>query len=174
MRPGLEAKRLVIKVGSAVLAGPKGLEGEVMAEIARQVLALRQEGREVVLVSSGAVAAGMAALGIPRPQDMPTKQALAAIGQPLLMAHWREAFAPNPVAQVLLTAEDLASRERYLNAKATLQALLGLGALPIINEKRHRGLPGDPFRGQRSAFRPGGGLGGGGAIGAPFRRGRPL
>ncbi|MFN4071417.1 MAG: glutamate 5-kinase, partial [Thermus caldifontis] len=59
MRPGLEAKRLVIKVGSAVLAGPKGLEREVMVEIARQALTLRQEGREVVLVSSGAVAAGM-------------------------------------------------------------------------------------------------------------------
>ncbi|MFN4073246.1 MAG: glutamate 5-kinase [Thermus sp.] len=134
MRPGLEAKRLVIKVGSAVLAGPGGLEGWVMGEIARQVLALRQEGREVVLVSSGAVAAGMAALGLPRPQDMPTKQALAAIGQPLLMAAWREAFAPTPVAQVLLTAEDLASRERYLNAKATLFALLRLGVVPVINE----------------------------------------
>lgn len=105
-----------------------------MREIARQVLALREEGREVVLVSSGAVAAGMAATGLPRPQDMPLKQALAAIGQPLLMAAWREAFAPIPVAQVLLTAEDLASRERYLNAKATLQALLRLEALPIINE----------------------------------------
>ncbi len=134
MRPGLEAKRLVIKVGSAVLAGPQGLEQGVMQEIARQVLALRQEGREVVLVSSGAVAAGMAALGLPRPQDMPTKQALAAIGQPLLMAYWREAFTPTPVAQVLLTAEDLASRGRYLNAKATLQALLHLGVVPIINE----------------------------------------
>jgi len=124
----------VVKVGSAVLAGPRGLDLGVMAEIARQVLALKAAGREVVLVSSGAVAAGMAATGLPRPEDMPRKQALAAIGQPLLMAAWREAFRGVPVAQVLLTAEDLASRERYLNAKATLKALLELGAIPIINE----------------------------------------
>jgi glutamate 5-kinase len=107
-----------------------------MGEIARQVAALRQAGREVVLVSSGAVAAGMAATGLPRPQDMPLKQALAALGQPLLMAAWREVFLDHglQVAQVLLTAEDLAARERYLNAKATLEALLGLGVVPIINE----------------------------------------
>lgn len=124
----------MVKVGSAVLAGPRGLDLGVMAEIARQVLALKAAGREVVLVSSGAVAAGMAATGLPRPEDMPRKQALAAIGQPLLMAAWREAFRGVPVAQVLLTAEDLASRERYLNAKATLLALLGLGVVPIVNE----------------------------------------
>lgn len=134
MRPGLSAKRLVVKVGSAVLAGPGGLDLGVMAELARQVLALKAAGREVVLVSSGAVAAGMSATGLPRPQDMPLKQALAAIGQPLLMAAWREAFRGVPVAQVLLTAEDLASRERYLSAKATLKALLDLGAIPVINE----------------------------------------
>ncbi len=136
MRPGLAAKRLVVKVGSAVLAGPSGLDRGAMGEIARQVAALRQAGREVVLVSSGAVAAGMAATGLPRPQDMPLKQALAALGQPLLMAAWREVFLDHglQVAQVLLTAEDLAARERYLNAKATLEALLRLGALPVINE----------------------------------------
>jgi glutamate 5-kinase len=94
MRPGLSAKRLVVKVGSAVLAGEGGLDPDVMGEIARQVALLRQEGREVVLVSSGAVAAGMALMGLPRPKDMPKKQALAAIGQPLLMAAWRQAFAP--------------------------------------------------------------------------------
>jgi len=136
MRPGLSAKRLVVKVGSAVLAGEGGLDPDVMGEIARQVALLRQEGREVVLVSSGAVAAGMALMGLPRPKDMPKKQALAAIGQPLLMAAWRQAFAPLGlhVAQVLLTAEDLSARERYLNAKATLRALLDLGVVPIINE----------------------------------------
>jgi glutamate 5-kinase len=136
MRPGLSAKRLAVKVGSAVLAGEGGLDPDVMGEIARQVALLRQEGREVVLVSSGAVAAGMALMGLPRPKDMPKKQALAAIGQPLLMAAWRQAFAPLGlhVAQVLLTAEDLSARERYLNAKATLRALLDLGVVPIINE----------------------------------------
>ncbi|WP_117237723.1 glutamate 5-kinase [Thermus sediminis] len=136
MRPGLSARRLVVKVGSAVLAGEEGLDREAMGEIARQVAWLREEGREVVLVSSGAVAAGMALMGLPRPKDMPKKQALAAIGQPLLMALWREAFAPSGlrVAQVLLTAEDLSLREGYLNAKATLRALLDLGVVPIINE----------------------------------------
>ncbi|BFH76871.1 glutamate 5-kinase [Thermus thermophilus] len=137
MRPGLSAKRLVVKVGSAVLTGERGLDLEVMAEIARQMAALREKGREVVLVSSGAVAAGMRRLGLKeRPKDMPKKQALAALGQPLLMAFWQEAFAPFglPVAQVLLTAEDLSSRSRYLNAKATLRALLDLGAIPVINE----------------------------------------
>jgi glutamate 5-kinase len=137
MRPGLSAKRLVVKVGSAVLAGERGLDLEAMTEIARQVAALREEGREVVLVSSGAVAAGMRRLGLgERPKDMPLKQALAAIGQPLLMAHWQEAFRPHglTVAQVLLTTEDLSARGRYLNAKATLRALLDLGVIPIINE----------------------------------------
>ncbi len=126
----------MVKVGSAVLAGEEGLDREAMGEIARQVAWLREEGREVVLVSSGAVAAGMALMGLPRPKDMPKKQALAAIGQPLLMALWREAFAPSGlrVAQVLLTAEDLSLREGYLNAKATLRALLDLGVVPIINE----------------------------------------
>lgn len=136
MRAGLAAKRLVVKVGSAVLAGEGGLERPVMAELARQVALLRREGREVVLVSSGAVAAGRAALGLPRPKDMPMKQALAAIGQPLLMQAWREAFREEglEVAQVLLTAEDLGHRERYLNAKATLLTLLRLGVVPIVNE----------------------------------------
>ncbi|WP_460171809.1 glutamate 5-kinase [Thermus sp. FJN-A] len=137
MRLGLSTKRLVVKVGSAVLAGEGGLDREAMGEIARQVALLWQEGREVVLVSSGAVAAGMRRLGLERrPQDMPLKQALAAVGQPLLMALWQEAFAPLglTVGQVLLTAEDLSARSRYLNAKATLRALLGLGVLPVINE----------------------------------------
>lgn len=137
MRPGLSAKRLVVKVGSAVLAGEEGLDQRAVGEIARQLARLSQEGREVVLVSSGAVAAGMRRLGLKeRPKDMPLKQALAAIGQPLLMAHWQEAFRPHglTVAQVLLTAEDLSARGRYLNAKATLRALLDLGVIPIINE----------------------------------------
>ncbi len=133
MRPGLSAKRLVVKVGSAVLAGEGGLDRAVLGEIARQVARLREEGREVVLVSSGAVAAGMRRLGLKeRPKDMPLKQALAALGQPLLMAHWQEAFAPFglPVAQVLLTAEDLSARGRYLNAKATLRAFWTWGSYP--------------------------------------------
>jgi glutamate 5-kinase len=136
MRPGLDAKTLVVKVGSAVLAGEGGLDLEVMAHLAEQMAALRREGRRLALVSSGAVAAGMRHLGLPRPKDMPGKQALAAVGQPLLMEAWRKAFRPFgvEVAQVLLTAEDLESRARYLNARGTLEKLFELGALPVINE----------------------------------------
>ncbi len=137
MRPGLGARRLVLKVGSAVIAGEGGLDREALARIAEQVAALRAQGREVVVVSSGAVAAGIGHLGLKeRPKDMPLKQALAAIGQPLLMAHWQEAFRAHglTVAQVLLTAEDLSARGRYLNAKATLRTLLDLGVVPVVNE----------------------------------------
>lgn len=116
-----------------------------MANIAAQIGALRAEGREVVLVSSGAMAAGIAKLGLERPKTMPGKQAVAAVGQPLLMQAWAEAFSqagknlpptlPTPeIAQILLTAEDLAHRHRYLNARHTLETLLAWNILPIINE----------------------------------------
>ncbi len=136
MRPGLSARVLVVKVGSAVLAGEGGPEFQVFQTLAREVAGLWRAGRRVVLVSSGAVASGMALLGLPRPQDMPLKQALAAVGQPELMRLWREAFRGEglEVAQILLTAEDLADRRRYLNAKATFKALLDLGVVPIVNE----------------------------------------
>ncbi|MGQ9692805.1 MAG: glutamate 5-kinase [Thermaceae bacterium] len=136
MRPGLDAKTLVVKVGSAVLAGERGLDLEAMAHLAEEIASLKGEGRRLLLVSSGAVAAGMHHLGLPRPKDMPTKQALAAVGQPLLMEAWRKVFRPFgiEVAQVLLTAEDLENRGRYLNARGTLETLLELGILPIINE----------------------------------------
>lgn len=136
MRSGLDAKTLVVKVGSAVLTGERGLDLEVMAHLAEQLSALKGEGRRMVLVSSGAVAAGMRQLNLPRPKDMPGKQALAAVGQPLLMEAWRKAFRPFgiEVAQVLLTAEDLESRARYLNARSTLEKLFELEVLPIVNE----------------------------------------
>lgn len=138
-------RRLVIKVGSAVLAGREGIQQARMANIAAQIGALRAEGREVVLVSSGAMAAGIAKLGLERPKTMPGKQAVAAVGQPLLMQAWAEAFSqagknlpptlPTPeIAQILLTAEDLAHRHRYLNARHTLETLLAWNILPIINE----------------------------------------
>jgi glutamate 5-kinase len=125
----------VIKVGSAVLSGKEGRRGQLA--IAEQIAALRQEGREVVLVSSGAVAVGMARLGLAqRPRTMPGKQAAAAVGQPLLMQLWEQAFAwyDLKVAQILLTAEDLAHRHRYLNARHTLETLLEWGIVPVINE----------------------------------------
>ncbi|WP_435899952.1 glutamate 5-kinase [Meiothermus cerbereus] len=127
--------RLVVKVGSAVLSDAKGRQQQL--EIAAQIAALRAEGREVVLVSSGAVATGLSKLGFKeRPKTMPGKQALAAVGQPTLMHLWEQAFSwyGLKVAQVLLTAEDLAHRHRYLNARQTLETLLEWGIVPIINE----------------------------------------
>lgn len=127
--------RLVVKVGSAVLSDAKGRQQQL--EIAAQIAALRAEGREVVLVSSGAVATGLSKLGFKeRPKTMPGKQALAAVGQPTLMHLWEQAFSwfGLKVAQVLLTAEDLGHRQRYLNARQTLETLLEWGIVPIINE----------------------------------------
>lgn len=128
-------RRIVVKVGSAVLSEPQGRQHQLA--IAAQVAALRAEGREVVLVSSGAQATGMQKLGLTeKPKSMPGKQALAAVGQPTLMLLWEQAFSwyDLKVAQVLLTAEDLAHRHRYLNARQTLETLLEWGIVPIINE----------------------------------------
>ncbi len=133
-----DAKRVVIKVGSAVLAnGGVGLHRPTLERICRELSSLRQEGREVVLVSSGAILAGMGRLGLKeRPGSIPLKQAAAAAGQTLLMRHYEEAFDPygQTVAQLLLTQEDFRSRARYLNARNTLFTLLHLGVLPVINE----------------------------------------
>ena len=132
------AKRLVVKVGSAVLSkGDIGLHRPTLERISRELSALREEGREIVLVSSGAILAGMGRLGLgERPGSIPLKQAAAAVGQSLLMRHYEEAFDPygQRVAQLLLTQEDFRSRPRYLNARNTLFTLLHLGVLPIINE----------------------------------------
>ncbi|WP_027881522.1 glutamate 5-kinase [Meiothermus rufus] len=137
-RPPLPAqtyRRLVVKVGSAVLSGPAGRQHQLT--IAAQIAALRAEGREVVLVSSGAMATGLGKLGLrERPQTMPAKQAIAAVGQPTLMYLWEQAFSwyNLQVAQILLTAEDLAHRHRYLNARQTLETLLRWGIVPVVNE----------------------------------------
>lgn len=140
LRTGIvrDAKRLVIKVGSAVLAnGGIGLHRPTLERICRELSSLRQEGREIILVSSGAILAGMSRLGLKeRPSSIPLKQAAAAAGQTLLMRHYEEAFDPyrQTVAQLLLTQEDFRSRARYLNARNTLFTLLHLGVLPVINE----------------------------------------
>ena len=102
-----------------------------------ELAALHDQGKEIVVVSSGAVAAGMTRLGrTERPQSIPEKQALAAVGQIRLMALYERAFAKfdKNVAQVLLTHEDLANRQRYLNAKHTFQMLLASSIIPIVNE----------------------------------------
>jgi glutamate 5-kinase len=128
-------KRAVLKIGSSLLAGDGGLSPRHAVHLAAFVHACRAQGREVVIVSSGAVAAGRAVLqAAPRPgAAMAERQALAALGQAKLMAFWQGLFA-QPVAQVLLTHDDVRNRRRYLNARATLQELLRCGALPIVNE----------------------------------------
>jgi glutamate 5-kinase len=129
---------MVVKVGTGVLSkGDLRLHRPTMAALARELSEIRARGRDVVLVSSGAILAGMAALGFERrPQQIPLKQAAAAVGQSHLMRAYEEAFQPHGqrVAQVLLTREDLRHRARYLNARNTLFALLRLHVIPIINE----------------------------------------
>ena len=131
-------RRIVIKIGSRVLTREEsGLDDAIMAEIAAQVARLRQEGREVIIVSSGAIAAGRKELGLEeRPRTIPQKQATAAVGQSRLMHAYENAFAPHgfKVAQLLLTRDDLANRRRFLNARATIDTLLGYDVIPVINE----------------------------------------
>jgi glutamate 5-kinase len=129
-------KRAVLKVGSSLLAAEGGgLTPRFVLGLAQFVAASQQAGREVVIVSSGAVAAGRAVL--PKTQRtgsaIAAKQALAALGQAQLIALWQRFFEA-PVAQVLLTHDDLRNRRRYLNARAALLELLRIGALPVVNE----------------------------------------
>ncbi len=131
-------KRVVVKVGSGVLSrGGVGLHRQTVTGLASALAALRARGIEVVLVSSGAILAGMEALGLAeRPRDLPVKQAAAAVGQSHLMRAYEEAFQPCGlrVAQILLTREDLRHRGRYLNARNTLFTLLRLKVVPVVNE----------------------------------------
>lgn len=131
-------KRVVVKVGSSTLSYPTGkLNIDQMERLVRQLADLRNSGKEVILVSSGAVGAGIGKLGLGRkPKTIPEKQATAAVGQGLLMHMYEKLFAEYGivVAQVLLTREDIMDRKRFLNARNALSALLQLEALPIINE----------------------------------------
>ncbi|HTU02577.1 MAG TPA: glutamate 5-kinase [Candidatus Sulfotelmatobacter sp.] len=131
-------RRVVIKVGSGMLGrGGPGLNRRLLAELATALSEVQARGIEVILVSSGAILAGMEALGLTeRPRVLPLKQAAAAVGQSHLMRAYEEAFQPSAVqvAQILLTGEDLRHRGRYLNARNTLFTLLRLKVLPIINE----------------------------------------
>ena len=129
-------RRAVLKVGSSLLAADGGgLSPRFALGLAQFVSASQAAGREVVIVSSGAVAAGRAIL--PRVEEagaaIAARQALAALGQAQLIGLWQR-FFERPVAQVLLTHDDLRNRRRYLNARATLNELLRLGALPVVNE----------------------------------------
>mgnify|MGYP001216127926 FL=1 len=132
------AKRLVVKVGSALVTNNgAGLDIDAINDWARQISVLRQQGKEVVLVSSGAIACGMQRLGwAKRPKTVHELQAAAAVGQMGLVQVYEGAFAKHGLhtAQILLTHDDLADRKRYLNARSTLTTLLELGVVPIINE----------------------------------------
>jgi glutamate 5-kinase len=133
-------RRLVVKVGTGTLADPAGRFDEVNCARLAAELAEVARGRHLVLVSSAAITLGAQRLGLSRakgkPWDIATRQACAAVGQPLLMAAWDAAFAVHGLctAQVLLTADDLASRKRFLNARRTFQKLLERGVVPVVNE----------------------------------------
>lgn len=133
-----QSKRLVVKVGSALVTNNgAGLAFDFIADCARQIAGLHAQGRQVLLVSSGAIAAGMQRLGWnTRPHAMHDLQAAAAVGQMGLAQAYETTFGELGLkaAQILLTHEDLADRTRYLNARSTLQALLAYGVVPIINE----------------------------------------
>ena len=132
------SKRWVIKIGSALLTdNGKGLDSESMNVWVDQISALRKKGYEIVLVSSGAVAAGITRLGWQeRPSAIHELQAAAAVGQSSLIQAYEQAFGKYKIntAQILLDHDDLSNRKRYLNARSTLRTLIGLGVIPIVNE----------------------------------------
>lgn len=133
-----QTRRWVVKIGSSLLTDSgQGLDHAAIAQWCEQLAALRSEGRQVTLVSSGAVAEGMARLGLrKRPAVLHELQAVAAVGQMGLVRAWELGFEKYGMraAQVLLTHEDVADRGRYLNARATLNTLLDFGAVPVVNE----------------------------------------
>ncbi|MCR9125940.1 MAG: glutamate 5-kinase [Rhodobacteraceae bacterium] len=134
-----DARRVVVKIGSALLVDrEKGhLRSDWLASVAQDVAWLKSRGQDVVLVSSGSIALGRGVLGLPR-RELPLEQsqAAAAVGQIRLARAYEEVLAPHGLitAQVLVTLEDSANRRRYLNARATLATLLGMGVVPIVNE----------------------------------------
>ena len=134
----LNAKRIVVKVGSSLVTNEgRGLDADAIGQWCRQLAILVQGGREVIMVSSGAIAEGMKRLGwLTRPQGIHELQAAAAVGQMGLVQVYETKLRENGMgsAQVLLTHADLADRERYLNARSTLLTLLQLGIVPVINE----------------------------------------
>ncbi|MES3030445.1 MAG: glutamate 5-kinase [Pseudomonadota bacterium] len=132
-----EAKRIVVKLGSALVAGENGADSVWLAAFASDLARLRARGQQVLVVSSGAVALGRRRLKMGRRAlTLPEKQACAAAGQSALMRAWEEALEPHGIsaAQVLLTRDDTEIRRRWLNAHATLSTLLDLGVVPVVNE----------------------------------------
>ncbi len=138
MKESTGLKRIIVKVGTSTLtAGGERLNLARMVDLVRQITNLRSAGHQLVLVSSGGIAAGREAMAYPElAHFLPAKQMLAAVGQPRLMAIYTQLFNlyQQQIAQVLLTRDDLADRRRYLNARNTLEALLDYGIIPIVNE----------------------------------------
>ncbi len=132
-----QARRIVLKIGSSLVFDPRRKEANRawMAALAEDIADLRQDGKEVIIVSSGAVALGRARIQTD-PKKLADKQAAAAVGQSLLMKAWEEALAPYDLlaGQILLTRDDTERRRRWLNARATAQALLHHGIIPVVNE----------------------------------------
>ncbi len=136
--PEIQYKRIVLKLGTSTLtAGTQNISMPLLVDLACQVAAMKENGREVVIVSSGAIAAGRERLGFRKlPEDIPAKQMLAAVGQPRLMVFYDQVFSLYNLiaAQVLLTRADLDDRRRYLNSRNSLRALLDQDVIPVINE----------------------------------------
>jgi glutamate 5-kinase len=135
----MTSRSVVVKIGTTSVTDDSGnVAHDVLAALAADVVALRNEGWSLVVVTSGAITAGWAEVGQgrPRPRDATTLQAVSAVGQPLLMHAWRDAFAAlgAPVGQVLLAPLDFSHRGQYLHARGTLEALAGLGVVAIVNE----------------------------------------
>lgn len=130
------ARRIVVKTGSALIATKGTPRTAWLGNLAADIAALRARGLDVLLVTSGAIALGRDALGPDKPRKLEEKQAAAAFGQTVLMRTLEAAFAPHGirVAQSLLTLDDTESRRRWLNARSTLETILGVGGLPVINE----------------------------------------
>jgi glutamate 5-kinase len=132
------AGRIVVKVGSSSLTSVSGgISGEALVGLADVLAGRRRAGTEIILVSSGAIAAGLAPLGLARrPSQLSTQQAAASVGQGLLMERYSRAFAAHgiTVSQILLTAEDLVRRSHYANAHRAMERLLNFGVVPIVNE----------------------------------------
>ena len=133
------ARRIVIKIGSSSLTGKDGtgLDSGAVEKLVEIAATLKKSGKEIVIVSSGAIAAGLSPLGLTsRPKDLATQQAAASVGQGLLMHSYTDACVKRGMtaSQVLLTIEDIVRRSHYQNAQRTLFRLIQLGVIPIINE----------------------------------------
>ncbi len=133
----MKNKRIVIKIGTNLLTGKLcGLNINFISQLAKQIADLKKQGKEILIVTSGAIGAGCMELNVKKSRDIETKQALAAIGQSTVMKAYHDAFSKYgiKVAQILLTYEDFSNRKRYLNLRNAIDKLLELGVIPIINE----------------------------------------